>query len=57
MLSLCSRDTVDAASRKPSAAEIQLRNNPTYDSPRGPGDDNKRTGAAEALIQESLRNE
>ena len=29
----------------------------TFDCPGGPGDDNKRTGAAEAQLQNSLRNE
>ena len=54
---LCCRDTI-VASRKPSAVlmEGQLGDNPTYDCPRGPSDDKRRTDA-ETQIQESLRNE
>ena len=56
-LPLCSRDSIDAAPRNPSVIEaVQLGDNPTYDCPKGPGDDKRRTNV-ETQIQESLRNE
>ena len=56
MLWLCSRDTIDTASKEPGVVVVQLGDNPTYDWPRGAGDDKRRTDA-ETQKEESIRNE
>ena len=56
LLCSCSRDTIDTASNEPVAMAVQLGDNPTYDWPRGSGDD-KRRADAETQKEESIINE